>query len=131
MHNHLKSQSRYGLVVIGCGHRWSAFSLVPGCLPISPVLPEFLDSCRREWLREKGTDAKWRQRWQTFILLSVNSWVEGRSQCFTAKAAIKYLLFNHQHNRFFGLWLSAAILRCVLLAWYSLRFLNLWFLVCH
>jgi hypothetical protein len=39
------------------------------------------------------TDTKWRQECQAFLLLSVNSWAQVRSQCFSAKAAFKYLFY--------------------------------------
>jgi hypothetical protein len=61
-------------------------------LSICPVLPGTQVDYRSERLRVKKTDAKWRQKCQAFLLLSVDMWAQVRSQCFLAKALSKYLL---------------------------------------
>jgi hypothetical protein len=38
-------------------------TLVPKCLSIRPLVPGVQGDCRREWLRAKETDAKWRQKY--------------------------------------------------------------------
>jgi hypothetical protein len=54
-------------------------------------LSEIQGDYRRDWLRAKVTDAKWRQNCRVkIILLLVNLWAQVRSQCFSAKAVLKY-----------------------------------------
>jgi hypothetical protein len=70
---------------------WDIVSIVK-MLSSSPVLPGTEDDYKRERLRVKERDTKWRSVCQASILHSDNSWAQVGSQCFGAQEALEYLL---------------------------------------
>jgi hypothetical protein len=60
-----------------------------------PVLPGFQDGCKvtaRQMAQSKGCRYKVEAGMPGFLLPSVNSWTQVTTQCFSPKAAFKYLL---------------------------------------